>query len=119
MIDPYDDVDGAKPPAGWVPKGGMVSETSCPKCGMECKTKLALSKHEPKCEFLYDHERFTNRFDGGQRCPKCSQYGKSFYKLSVETWVCLECGMHFTPGVVLDGLRREVMGIKWARPSEA
>jgi len=97
---------------------GDKEKTSCvcQKCGRDCKTKMALDKHQSVCGLTEKHEKFTNRFDGEQRCPKCSQYGKSFYKKDKETLVCLGCGIHFTPDSVLRKLREEVSKIAWKRP---
>lgn len=50
-----------------------------------------------KCSADGSCVEFTNRFVDKNRCPKCSNYSKSFYVLGEDTYVCLECGTHFTP----------------------
>lgn len=93
----------------------MVSDFECSKCGRDCKSKMALDKHQPTCGLIESHDRFTNRFDSSQRCPKCSQYGKSFFKKDEVTLACLECGIQFVPDDVLKLLRDEVSKISWKR----
>lgn len=119
----------------------------CPKCGRDCKTALALGKHETKgCEGpeappvvqttmpdlpLSDRDRahcqaavlamggnpfkFTNWQETkgdfktiAERCPRCSNEIAQFWKKDEWTWVCLECGINFTPRTKL----RELIGIK-------
>ena len=93
-----------------------MSDYVCNKCGRDCKTDLAYRKHHPVCGLVDQHKRFVNRFYDTDRCPKCSQYGKSFYKKEAETWVCLECGIHFVPSGELRKLRSEAGKIAWKRP---
>jgi len=76
----------------------------CSKCGRDCVTKLALGKHEAKCEvevfsglsqpsyFFSDRHQTKN-----EKCPRCMEIWADFLILDADTWVCLSCGCHFTP----------------------
>ena len=81
-------------------------------CGRDCRSQMALDKHTPVCPAV---NRFTNRFTDKDRCPNCSMYQKSFYRKDDETYVCLECGTHFTPNKVLNELRFECSSVSWKR----
>jgi hypothetical protein len=82
----------------------------CGKCGRDCRTALALSKHEPKCEgeivgkrgpalldaapeFIF-YDRHSQK---GEKCPRCSEIWEDFLILDENTWVCLKCGCQFMP----------------------
>jgi len=94
----------------------------CGKCGRDCRTRLALGKHEGKCEGLVPagevlpvgslaaRVEYSNRHgdDGTAKCPRCNEIFKTFLKLGEETWVCLTCGAHFTPKHVLARIRGEL-----------
>ena len=100
------------------------------ECGKDCGTHLGLSKHKTKCDFdpnglVLEHEKFSNRFVNalaGETCPICLEIGKPFYKemnnphSEKEVFVCLECGVHFSPKTALDKLKAECARIKWKRP---
>lgn len=126
------------PARAWDTEGESMSKFVCEKCGMDCGSSLAFGKHGKKCEGrpkseiiadvgagavgdpgqVADHPRFVNRFKAvadGDRCPKCSNMGKSFYKHDDYTWVCLECGTHFTRRAALAALREECAGVSWKR----
>lgn len=97
-------------------KGNVESAYACEKCGRDCKSKMALDKHQSICGLSIDHPDFVNRFNTQDRCPKCSQFGKSFYIKDPHTWVCMECGIHFTPTETMLRLRMQLAEIKWRRP---
>ena len=98
-----------------------MSEFVC-KCGFSAKSKAGLAAHKRRCKDsggpILDHDKFINRFTAGtvNRCPRCSVSGRSFYQKDSETWVCLDCGTHFTPECVLDKWRKELAEIQWKRP---
>ena len=113
----------------------------CLKCGRDCRTALALGKHEAKgCDGKmeeviltsenhnpedfqpivgHDVARETFEFSNWQetkgdfktiaeRCPKCANEIAQFWKKDEWVWVCLECGLNFTPRRKL----RELLAIK-------
>ena len=86
-----------------------MSDYTCSKCGRDCGSKMALGKHEGSCI------NFTHRFNDNNRCPKCSNQHKSFYKLDKDTLVCMECGLHFMPLDRMVELRNELKEVKWRR----
>ena len=87
-----------------------MSDFVC-ECGRDCRSQMALDKHRGVCL----SGRYTNRFTVDERCPKCSNYNKSFYVKDTETYVCLECGVHFTPSRFLSELRSECANLTWKR----
>lgn len=72
----------------------------CSKCGRDCVTQLALGKHEAKCGGVNEAApyRFSDRHaTNAEKCPRCLDVFTDFLILNGDTWVCLECGCHFTP----------------------
>ena len=106
--------------------GGVVGEFDC-DCGFSAKSRAGLVAHQRRCKLpvavvkesgpILEHPKFVNRFSVGvgDRCPRCSMQGRSFYRKDSETWVCMDCGTHFTPECVLSGLRDELAEIQWKR----
>jgi len=83
----------------------------CPKCGRDCRTALALGKHEAKgCEGMeqvvltpenHNPESLYSFYDPhtgkNEKCPKCNEIFVFHLILDENTWVCLKCGCHFMP----------------------
>ena len=88
-----------------------MSDHVC-ECGKDCRSKLMLDKHRGVCASV---NRFTNRFTVNDRCPKCSMFDRSFFIKDMETYVCLDCGVHFTPKGMLEELRGESAKLTWRR----
>lgn len=92
----------------------------CGKCGRDCRTKLALGKHEAKCDGItvvpeYGDDAgkwvFYDRHEGkGHKCPKCNEIWADFVILGEMDWVCLKCGCHFVPKDKLEEMREYVSG---------
>ena len=82
-----------------------ASKFICKLCGRDCRTALALSKHEPKCEGEF---KFSNRHETkmSEKCPICLDGLKDFWKKEEDTWVCLTCGCHFSPKRLIDRINQ-------------
>jgi hypothetical protein len=67
----------------------------CRYCERDCRTKLALDKHEAVCDkrpVFYDrHEQLR------EKCPVCKETFTYFWKREDDLWVCLKCGCVFVP----------------------
>ncbi|MGY5852136.1 MAG: hypothetical protein RTU92_01060 [Candidatus Thorarchaeota archaeon] len=115
-----------------------MSKFICKKCGLDCATWLALSKHEKKgCNSLPDIvERafdppeydaggmklhyFYSRFERlNEKCPNCKEIFADFWKKSDTDWVCLKCHTVFVPksvmGKVLEYRKKQVEEEKSSR----
>lgn len=100
-----------------------MSENVCLKCGRDCRTKLALSKHENKCsgssfeiegeiyELSFSNRHETSRLKIPEKCPVCSEFFIDFWIKDPSTWVCLGCGCHFTPKSILSEIYAEKIRI--------
>lgn len=69
----------------------------CEGCGRDCRTKLALSKHEIKCmgkpkesvQFLNRHHKT------GEKCSICRDVFSDLGVIDANTLFCLACGCVF------------------------
>ena len=72
----------------------------CAKCGRDCKTQLALGKHEAICVGVNEtapYLFYDKHTDGREKCPMCKEIWADFLILDNDTWVCLACGCRFMP----------------------
>ncbi len=94
-----------------------MSKFECEHCGKKYRRPDMFANHTARCgpdqvkkdgqEAIY---KFTNRLEtkGTERCPECKNGFTAFYELTETTWVCLDCGSHFTPRFVLAEVREEL-----------
>ena len=75
-----------------------MSENRCRYCLLDCRTPLALEKHEAKCS-KNERIKIMSRHKKARedRCPVCLDAFVELGVIDAETWVCLNCGCHFTP----------------------
>ena len=94
----------------------------CQKCGRDCRTALALSKHEAKCcptetqqepdlEYIF-YDRHEQK---AAKCPVCKEIWSDFLVVDPMKWVCLKCGCYFIPTEKLKEINdwRASNPIKW------
>jgi len=72
-----------------------LAKNKCKYCGLDCKTKLALGKHEAVCEKRPEFYDWHSKKE--EKCPICRGITRFFWKREWDLWVCLECGCVFVP----------------------
>ncbi len=93
-----------------------MSKFECANCGKKYSRPDMFANHAAKCGTAFmdkDQQvayKFSDRLEtkGKERCPECKNGFTAFYELTETTWVCLDCGSHFTPRFILKEVKEEL-----------
>ena len=82
----------------------------CPHCDKEYSRPDMFENHKEKCGGTFSSYDFSDRLEtkGRERCPQCMDGFVHFQIKDNQTWVCLNCGCHFTPRAELAEIKESL-----------